>query len=73
MLKICLFLRSGLGIGKPPVLFSDKIKMGLHCEKSFFVLASRHKIPVLRTENLVVDTRTIWLPVTADTAGNPGK
>jgi hypothetical protein len=32
-----------------------------HCEKSLFVLASRQKIPVLRTENPAVDTRTICL------------
>jgi hypothetical protein len=32
-----------------------------HCEKSFFVLASRQKIPVLRTENPALDTRTIFL------------
>ncbi len=36
--------------------------MLLHCEKSLFVLASRQKIPVLRKENLAVDTRTICLP-----------
>ncbi len=30
-----------------------------HCEKSLFVLASRQKIPVLRTENPAVDTRTM--------------
>jgi hypothetical protein len=34
----------------------------LHCEKSLFVLASRQKIPVLRTEIPAVDTRTICLP-----------
>jgi hypothetical protein len=34
----------------------------MHCEKSLFVLASRQKIPVLKTENLAVDTRTICLP-----------
>ncbi len=33
----------------------------MHCEKSLFVLASRQKIPVLRTENPAVDTRTICL------------
>ncbi len=33
----------------------------LHCEKSLFVLASRQKIPVLRTENPAVNTRTICL------------
>jgi hypothetical protein len=33
-----------------------------HCEKSLFVLASRQKTPVLRTENPAVDTRTICLP-----------
>jgi hypothetical protein len=32
-----------------------------HCEKNLFVLASRQKIPVLRTENPAVDTRTICL------------
>ncbi len=32
-----------------------------HCEKSHFVLASRQKIPVLRTGNPAVDTRTICL------------
>jgi hypothetical protein len=31
----------------------------LHCEKSLFVLASRKKIPALRTEIPAVDTRTI--------------
>jgi hypothetical protein len=34
----------------------------LHCEKSLFALASRKKIPLLRTENPTVDTRTISLP-----------
>ncbi len=34
----------------------------IHCEKSLFVLSSRQKIPVLRTENPAVDTRTICLP-----------
>ncbi len=34
----------------------------LHCEKSLFVLASRQKIPVLRTENHAVHSRTICLP-----------
>jgi hypothetical protein len=34
----------------------------IHCEKSLFVLASRQKITVLRTENPAVDTRTICLP-----------
>jgi hypothetical protein len=33
----------------------------LHCEKSFFVLDSRQKIPALRTEIPAVDTRTICL------------
>ncbi len=33
----------------------------MHCEKSLYVLASRQKIPVLRTENPAVDTRTICL------------
>jgi hypothetical protein len=33
-----------------------------HCDKSLFVLASHQKIPVLRTENPAVDTRTICLP-----------
>jgi hypothetical protein len=36
--------------------------LNTHCEKSLFVLASRQKIPVLRTENPAVDTRTICLP-----------
>jgi hypothetical protein len=36
--------------------------MKLHCEKSLFVLTSRQKIPVLRTENSAVDTRTVCLP-----------
>jgi hypothetical protein len=35
---------------------------GLQCEKSLFVLASRQKIPVLRTENPAVDTRINCLP-----------
>jgi hypothetical protein len=39
-----------------------KLKEALHCEKSLFVLASHQKIPVLRTENSAVDTRTICLP-----------
>jgi hypothetical protein len=34
----------------------------IHCEKSLFVLASHQKIPLLRTENPAVDTRTICLP-----------
>jgi hypothetical protein len=33
----------------------------LHCEKSLFLIASRHKIPVLRKENPAVSTRTIFL------------
>jgi hypothetical protein len=33
----------------------------MHCEKSLFVLASSQKIPILRTENPAVDTRTICL------------
>jgi hypothetical protein len=33
----------------------------IHCEKSLFVLASRQKIPILRTENPAVDTKTICL------------
>ncbi len=36
----------------------------VHCEKSLFVLASHQKIPVFRTENPAVDTRTICLPPT---------
>ena len=40
----------------------SRLFWALHCEKSLFVLASRQKIPVLRTENPVVDTRTICLP-----------
>jgi hypothetical protein len=46
------------------VLFNDWTLTNyhrLHCEKSLFVLASRQKIPVLRTENPAVDTRTICL------------
>ncbi len=39
----------------------DWICMRVHCEKSFFVLASRQKIPALRTEIPAVDTRTICL------------
>jgi hypothetical protein len=31
------------------------------CEKILFVLASRQKIPILRTENPAVDTRAICL------------
>jgi hypothetical protein len=38
-----------------------KCLTSLHCEKSLFVLASRQKIPVLRTENPAVDTSTICL------------
>ncbi len=37
------------------------MKRSIHCEKSLFVLASRQKIPILRTENPAVDTRTICL------------
>ncbi len=37
------------------------LNKNIHCEKSLFVLASRQKIPVLRTENTAVDTRTICL------------
>jgi hypothetical protein len=33
----------------------------IHCEKSLFVLASRQKIPVFRTENPVVDTSSVCL------------
>jgi hypothetical protein len=40
---------------------SHKIKLSLHCGKSLFVLASRQKIPLLRTENPAVDTRKICL------------
>jgi hypothetical protein len=32
----------------------------VHCEKSLFVLASRQKVPLLRTENPSVDTGTIY-------------
>ncbi len=35
--------------------------VSLHCEKSLFVLATRQKIPVLRTENPAVDTSTFCL------------
>ncbi len=41
---------------------STVIRFMSHYEKSFFVLASRQKIPVLRAENPAVDTRTICLP-----------
>jgi hypothetical protein len=35
-----------------------------HCEKSIFVLSSRQKIPLSRTENPAVDTKTIFpLPI----------
>jgi hypothetical protein len=45
----------------------DHNKGCVHCEKCLFVLASRQKIPGLRTENPAVDTRKICqLP---DTAG----
>jgi hypothetical protein len=37
------------------------VPVSVHCEKSLFVLASRQKIPVLRTENPAVDTGTICL------------
>jgi hypothetical protein len=33
-----------------------------HCEKGLVVLAFRHKIQLLRTENPAVDTGTIYLP-----------
>jgi hypothetical protein len=36
--------------------------MSHDCEKSLFVLESRQKIPVLRTENPAVDTGEICLP-----------
>ncbi len=36
----------------------------LHCENFCFTVASRQKIPILRTENPAVDTRTICLPPT---------
>ncbi len=42
--------------------FSKKFETALPCEKSLFVLASRQKMPVLRTESSAVDTRTICLP-----------
>jgi hypothetical protein len=58
------------------------LPLSLHCDKSLFVLVSRQKIPVLRTENPAVDTRTIFKindarkatagksrPETTDTAG----
>jgi hypothetical protein len=41
--------------------YNEYAKKLMHCEKSLFVLASRQKIPVLRTENPAVDTRTICL------------
>jgi hypothetical protein len=48
---------------KPVAKFMESLtgELKQHCEKSLFVLASRQKIPVLRTENPVVDTRTIFL------------
>jgi hypothetical protein len=46
----------------PLILRLRGIDFSLHCEKSLFVLASRQKIPVLRTENPAVVTRTICLP-----------
>ncbi len=45
-----------------PYLSQDLPHMSLHCENSLFVLVSRQKIPVLRTENPAVDNRTICLP-----------
>ncbi len=38
-----------------------QIRNNIHCEKSLFVIASCKKIPILRTENPAVDTRTICL------------
>jgi hypothetical protein len=43
------------------LIYKEIQKGPVHCEKSLFVLASRQKIPVLRTENPAVDTRTICL------------
>jgi hypothetical protein len=51
---LALTERKVLRILKPIPWFS-------HCEKSLFVLASRQKIPVLRTENPAVDTKTFCL------------
>ncbi len=44
-----------------PEMVIGGLGLRVHCEKSLFVLASRQKIPVLRTENPAVDTRTICL------------
>ncbi len=44
------------------ILYSSVLYLQYTVIKSLFVLASRQKIPVLRTENPAVDTRTICLP-----------
>jgi hypothetical protein len=56
-------LRRGLrsGRGSAEQLLNQLAAFALHCEKSLFVLASSKKIPVLRTENPAVYTRTICL------------
>ncbi len=55
-------LSSSVSMGTSSVSMAWREKRTPHCEKSLFVLASRQKIPVLRTENSAVDTRTICLP-----------
>ncbi len=54
-------LRSPIVANYKPILHRIG-NFAIHCEKSLFVLASRQKITVLRTENPAVDTRTICLP-----------
>jgi hypothetical protein len=48
------------GCRRPYTIICDYYKRQ-HCEKSLFVLASRQKIHLLRTENPAVNTRTICL------------
>jgi hypothetical protein len=38
------------------IMWDKMFQYHVHCEKSLFVLASRQKIPVLRTKNPAVDT-----------------
>jgi hypothetical protein len=52
---------TNLNAGTLHFIFGWRFGVSQHCEKSLFVLASRQKIPVLRTENPAVDTRTICL------------
>jgi hypothetical protein len=71
LLLACSPLYSRAGIFKNSMRARHRVGIGLsyrparlhrlHCEKSLFVSASRQKIPVLRTENPPVDTRTICL------------